>query len=149
MILTPGPILYLLYNFLSNEFETVALGLYAQRFNVSIIVSTFAFTMLGFLAAIITVLFSISNTKRFKRYKDKGYLDVFFFCYYITLAHLLLTFILSLLSFAYNCEPLLFHASLASMTNNIFQIFIITFTIVNLSHQVWRQANENGEVATG
>jgi uncharacterized protein with PQ loop repeat len=40
--------------------------------------------MLGFLAAIITVLFSISNTKRFKRYKDKGYLDVFFFCYYIT-----------------------------------------------------------------
>ena len=52
-----------------------SMSLIGQKNNIAVIVATFAFTMLGFLAAVITILFSFSRSSTFKKYKRKGHFD--------------------------------------------------------------------------
>ena len=127
MILIPGPTLYIIYNYLN-----INLTLFPQRINISIVISTFSFTMLGFLAAIITILFSLTNTTAFKKYQRIGYLDVLLFAYFISILNFIATFILSILSFSKTCSPLLFNFMIMSLMNNVFQIFLLSIIILNL-----------------
>lgn len=106
--------------------------LFPQRINISIVIATFSFTTLGFLAAIITVLFGLIHSVTFKKYKKKGYLELLFFVYWFSIANLLATFILALLNFSSRCLPVIFNIMLMSAMNNIVQISFITIIILNL-----------------
>ena len=132
MTLLPGPLLYKTYNLIvKGNFEFVA-ALFPQRINLSIVIATFSFTMLGFLAAIITILFSLIRSEAFQKYKRQGYLDLLVFVYWFAILSLVFTFVLSILGFSNNCLPLLFNAMLMSAINNIFQLCLITLIILNL-----------------
>lgn len=106
--------------------------LHLQKENVAVILATFAFTMLGFLAALITILFTFSQSKSFKRYKDKGYLDQFFYNYYVTIICLMITFMAALLTLAGQNGVTSMLIAVVFMINNLIQIFLLTFTIINL-----------------
>lgn len=106
--------------------------LYLEKANVAVILATFAFTMLGFLAAVITILFSLTQSEFFKKFKAKGYLDNFFYIYYVTIFSLLITFSASLLSLAGQNGEISMLVALGSVVNNLVQIFVLTVIIVNL-----------------
>ncbi len=88
--------------------------------------------MLGFLAAIITILFSLIRTNSFQKYRRQGYLDLLVSVYWFAIINLILTFALSILGFANICIPLLFNSMLMSAINNIVQLSLITLIILNL-----------------
>lgn len=109
------------------------MSLAKQKSNISVIVTTFAFTMLGFLAAVITILFSFSSSKVFRKYKRKGHLSVFFYIYYLAIFNLVITFALGVLSLAESQGIWPMRLSLMSVVNNFSQISLLTVIIVNLS----------------
>ena len=132
MTLLPGPLLYKIYNLVVSKHINFAVALFPQRINLSMVIATFSFTMLGFLGAIITVLFSLIKTETFQKYKRQGYLDLLIFIYLFAILNLVLSFVLSILSFSNKCQPLLFNTMLMSAINNIFQLCLITLIILNL-----------------
>jgi len=111
------------------------MSLFAQKNNIAVIIATFAFTMLGFLAAVITILFSFSRSSTFKKYKRKGHLDVFFFIYYFAIVSLVLTFALAILTLAGKNGSWAMIGGLMSTVNNLTQISLLTIIIVNLSRR--------------
>ncbi|POZ51889.1 hypothetical protein AADEFJLK_02107 [Methylovulum psychrotolerans] len=131
--LLPGPILYEIYSLICDKNISFAFGLFGQRVNISIVTATFAFTMLGFLAAIITVLFALGTSGAFKAYKRRGYLDVFFGVYFFAVISLFATFILSILNFSHLENPLIFRLTIMALIDNIVQLILITFIIIVLT----------------
>lgn len=115
------------------------MSLVAQKNNIAVIVATFAFTMLGFLAAVITILFSFSRSSTFKKYKNKGHLDVFFFIYYLAIASLVFTFASAILTLANNNGLWAMRVSLMFTINNLSQISLLTIIIVNLSKKAMNE----------
>jgi len=113
----------------------IALGLSAQADAIASIVAGFAFTMLGFLAAVITILFSVSGSPSYKRYKNAGLLDVFFWIYYATLACLILTAGLALVALSSLTGSWGIKVLLGSFANNLVQVLTITVIICNLANK--------------
>jgi hypothetical protein len=109
------------------------MSLFKQKNNIAVILATFAFTMLGFLAAVITILFSFSKSSTFTKYKRLGHLDVFFAIYYFAIACFIFTFSTAILTLAgSNAGILPMRLSLMSTVNNLGQIALLTLIIVNL-----------------
>ena len=139
-----GPISYLIYKILVQTDLVVALSVYEQRANVAIVLATFSMTILGFLAAIITMLFSLTHTRVFQRYEKRGRFSVLLSLYLYTVFSLLITFASSLFSFAKVCPPILTGIALMSATNNLVQIFLIALAIANLFR---RSASDSARAA--
>lgn len=137
MMIVPGPLCYLIYKQLVQCDSIQPLVLIAEKSNIAVIIATFAFTMLGFLAAVIAILFSLANSTVFKKYKKGEYLSIFFKIYYFAIINLILTLVLALLSYGKGTSSWAMQASLASTVNNLFQIGLITFIIINLSHRAF------------
>jgi len=113
-----------------------SMSLIAQKNNVAVIVATFAFTMLGFMSAVITILFTFSHSRSFKKYKRKGHLDIFFSIYYFTVLTLVFTFVFALLTLASSNGVWVMRVGLMSTVNNLVQISLLTVIIINLSRSV-------------
>lgn len=141
--LLPGPIIFILYSKVVKNVFNLTLNLSLQKDNVAIIVATFAFTMLGFMAAIITVLFAFVDTVVIKKYQKKNNFVVFFTTYFLTVFSLIVTFLLSILIFSTTSGEVFLRFALASLLNNIVQISIITLTIVNLSHRAFKEKSRS------
>ncbi|MGI2029726.1 hypothetical protein [Endozoicomonas acroporae] len=122
-----------------KNYASLSLSLFKERDDIAVVLSSFAFTMLGFLAAVITIMFSFSNSSTFKKYKRKGYLDVFFSIYYSAIVGLIFTFGLSILNFSESTGAWIFRLSVMSTVNNLVQIGLVTTIIINLAR---RAANE-------
>lgn len=133
LTILPGPILLVIYKALVDTYPEYSMSLYLQKTNVAVILATFAFTILGFLAALVTILFTFSQSKSFKKYREKGFLDQFFYNYYMTIFCLMVTFIAALLTLAGQNSLNSMLIAVAFMINNLVQIFLLTFTIINLS----------------
>ena len=133
MMLIPGPIGLASYELIQRGYPFFGLGLAAERTAIAQVVSGFAFTMLGFLAAVITILFSFTQTAAFRRYKRNGYLNLFFFCYFFTVASLVVTSFLAMGNFSNLHHGKLFLAMLANFVNNIVQIGLLTLVLCNVA----------------
>jgi len=131
----PGPVLYKLYLIAGENLEGFSLSLFEQRGNVAVIVATFAFTMLGFLAAVITILFSFTKTSAFLKYSNRGYLSVFFGFYYITIFSLVLTFGSAILTLSGNNSEWPMRIALMLTVNCVTQIAVLTIILVNLGRR--------------
>lgn len=60
------------------------------------VLASYAFTMVGFLATVITFLFGLSSNRYFQSYTKHGYLNVFLFLYFLTIVSLFAVFVLSI-----------------------------------------------------
>ncbi|MFZ5536760.1 MAG: hypothetical protein ACOZAP_04690 [Pseudomonadota bacterium] len=107
----------------------------AERKAISSLVAGFAFTMMGFMAAIITVLFAISDSGVYKRYKSKGYLEQFFALYFVTILCLAMTALLSLFGFAHQPQPAAFAGMMIMLVNDLVQVTWIAIILVNLARR--------------
>ena len=95
------------------------------------IVAGFSFTMLGFLAAMATFLFSLQKYRFFKRWLEDGNSEVFFTFFKVTIACLFITFAASLITFTTQVQIMAFRIMMMSVVNNIFQLAIISLVLVN------------------
>lgn len=132
-MLTPGPIAFLIYKILTDWYPNLVLGLAGSRITISSVVAGFSFTMLGFLATVITIIFSFTQTKTFERYRKRGHLSLLFFCYLVTIASLVVTSFLALANFSEELHVWLFRLLLMSATNNIVQIALLSIVISNIA----------------
>lgn len=132
-MLVPGPTIYLLLKAILPFSTSFVMDLAAQKTNIAVILSTFAFTMLGFLAAVITILFSFSSSGTFKKYKKNGHLDVFFSIYYFSIVCLIFTFAIAVFTLANVNGAWPVRLSIMSTINNLWQISLLTIIIINLS----------------
>lgn len=111
-----------------------ALALYENRQALSTLVAGFAFTMLGFLAGIITILLAITHTQTYKRYTRAEHMKMLFGLYYLTIVTLLMTAALSIFGFSNNVSYVWsFQLMLALFGNGLLQVSMITIMIVNLA----------------
>jgi hypothetical protein len=133
--LTPGPISYLIYEIGVSKWPGFALGLSEKAHALANLIASFSFTTLGFLAAVITILFAVASTPDFKSYVRKGYLDLLFFLYFFTLINLVFTAFVSLTIFSSAVGTWGLRLLLMSFVNNIIQVALITLVICNLARK--------------
>lgn len=123
---------------MNNLIDPISISKSDGHTNVGIILSTFAFTMLGFMAAVITILFSFSGSEVMRRYRELGRLNVFFVIYYLTIVTLLLTFVSSIFCLVGTNDFISTWAvriSLMLTVDALIQIMLVTFIIISLSKE--------------
>lgn len=104
------------------------------------IVAGFSFTMLGFLAAISAIIFSLQKYKFFRRWTEDGGAEIFFKLYMCSIICLFITFGLSILVYSECLRNYAFKFMLISLSNNIIQVISITLIINN--HMSKAKAND-------
>jgi len=128
----PGPLLLILYKAIINYNNEYSLSLHNQKGNLSVILATYSFTMLGFLAAVVAILLNFSQSQAFKRYKKNSYLDIFFCVYFLCILSLATTFILSILSLSSAPTSFFMRSAVAISINTLIQVSIISVAIINI-----------------
>ena len=131
----PGPLLYLIYQILSESFPSLSLALFLEKKDLSTLVAGFSFSMLGVLAAVITIIFAVIDTESLKRYRRNGYLDLLFNLYLFTVISLVCTAFLSLYGFSSTPFVWMFRIMMMSFSNNLFQVMIVIFIITNITRR--------------
>jgi hypothetical protein len=121
-----------IYKTLTSYNIDLSLSLYANRKELAAIIASYAFTMLGFLAAVIAILLNFSQSRSFKNYKKNKYLDVFFIIYFYCIITLALTFLSSLMSLSANSAQLFMRGALALSINSMAQVLIISLAIISI-----------------
>lgn len=139
MTLIPGPIAYAIYRWYVEKYPQDALLLFDARKDIANLVAGFSFSMLGFLAAVITILFAFVSSEAYQRYKRAGFLDVLFVLYIFTVVHLVLTSFLSLYSFSSNEFVWAFRLMVVFFVNSIIQVLLITVMINNLARNASKE----------
>lgn len=132
-MLLPGPLLFLAYKWLTGSGYIEALALIVAKKDLSNMVAGFSYTMLGFLATIITILFTFTRSQSLEEYRRNGYLALFFNMYLLAVFSLLVTAFLSLYGFSAAKTPWMFSLLLMSFANNLIQIFIVTVVLCNIA----------------
>lgn len=128
----PGPLLLLIYSKTISYAPDLSLSLFKQRSQLSSIVASYAFTMLGFLAAGVALLLNFANSPAFKRYQRNHYLDIFFLMYFYCIFTLGATFLLSLMSLSENSAQWFMRFALAAACNSMVQVFMISFATISI-----------------
>lgn len=139
----PGPIAYLAYSFIISNCSNCAFVLSDSAQAIASITASFAYTMMGFLAAVITILFAVTATLSFKKYAQDGHLSVLFYFYFWTLFSLIVTGVLSLLNYSDSINVWWFRALIMSFVNNLVQVVMVTAMISNLAHKASVGHNDN------
>jgi hypothetical protein len=129
----PGPILLVVYKALKDREITDPLLVYANKKDLANMIAGFSYTMLGFMATVITILFAFTKSANFEGYKRKKYLSVFFAGYYVCILSLVITAFLSIYGYSSVGHVKAHYALLISFVNNLWQIFIITVIICNIA----------------
>lgn len=128
---TPGFLIYLAY----KQFWPVAgirLGLTHHNKDLSILIGTFSFSMLGFLATVITIIIALSDRLHIKTYSRKGHMKEFLFFYLIAIGNLFVVFLMSVWNLGKNSHPLLFDMMLVFFINTLAETALIGLVIFNL-----------------
>jgi membrane protease YdiL (CAAX protease family) len=134
-MLLPGPLLFLIYKTFVDEQLISALSLFSNKKDLANMIAGFSYTMLGFLATVITILFSFTKSVNFESYRRNGYLTIFFVVYFVSIACLLFTAFLTLYGFSPGKHVLPFNFLMMSFANNLFHILFVTLVICNISKE--------------
>ncbi|MDF0733575.1 hypothetical protein P0Y43_23055 [Pseudomonas entomophila] len=134
----PGPISLAGYKLATHYYPELALGFYANRKELASIVASYAFTMLGFLAAVMAILLSFSHSNTFRQYRKNQYLSVFFSIYFYCLATLAATFLASLLALSSSLASWSIQAALTLSLNSMVQVLIIGLAISSICRKAMR-----------
>lgn len=118
------------YSALVSYFPDASITLYQQRQTLATIIAGFSFTMLGFLAALIGLMFTNTASKAFVRYRNSGSLKVFLYLYFFSLAFLMLNFLVAVMSLSDAAHPLFMKASIALTIGSFLHILIIALIVL-------------------
>lgn len=135
-----GPASYGLYKLIVWMWPKLTLALSGKAEPIAEILITSTITLMGFLATIITILFSISSSRAFVKYKRYGYDQVFFILYYTALVSLGITASLSLGVFSRAHGPSLFPWMIMLAISAFVQVATLTMIIVRLMHKSFGEA---------
>lgn len=136
--LLPGPVIYLLYKYFWH-FKGVRLGLTANNKDLTILLATYSFSMLGFLATIITVVIALGDKLYLKTYRNRHHMDEMLILYFIAILDLFACFIISVLNLGKNIYPIIFDVMIILFCNSLFQITLIGIIIGNLLLHAFRE----------
>ena len=128
----PGPILLASYKALTAYNIDLSFSLYSNRKELAAIIASYAFTMLGFLAAVIAILLNFSQSRAFQNYKKNRYLDVFFSMYFYCIATLAATFIFSIMSLSATSAHFFMRCALVLSMNSMIQVLFISLAIISI-----------------
>lgn len=142
LLLLPGPIAYQAYSLLTDHCDKCALALSVEAKAIANITASFAYTMMGFLAALITILFAVTATTSYRRYARRGYLSILFYLYFLTLISLIVTGVLSVVNYSSAISGWGFKLLIMSFGNNLVQVAAITVIISNLAHKASVQRSD-------
>lgn len=127
----PGILIYLAY----RQFWPVAgtrLGLTQYNKDLCLLIGTFSFSMLGFLATVITIIIALSDRLHIKTYRRKGHMKEFLFFYLIAIANLFAVFLISVWNLGKNSHPFLFDLMMICFVNTLTETALIGLIIFNL-----------------
>lgn len=129
----PGLVVKFCVGFFSDYFS-ITLGVFKEKKDVMVIVSSFAFTMLGFLAAIIAIFITMMSGERYKRLQRRGGLSDFLNIYLFSVFCHFATFVFSILAFSSNVaiSAFSYNAAMIMLVNNMVQLFVITLSCVGM-----------------
>lgn len=130
MTLISGPVAYGIYRLITHLLPIPRLALYQKADIISEIVITSSITLMGFLATIITILFSISTSKAFTRYKNMKYHHVFFALYYLSLVCLGVTAVFAFAVFSSVHGQALFPWMIMLSISSAVQVVCVTWIII-------------------
>lgn len=107
------------------------------------ITTTFSITMTGFIAAIGAYLLSISRSVVFNRWRNHGYLEVFFKLYGASILCLLGTFLSCILTILFGNSLVWLKITLSLLLVNIMHILTITYAVINQFKYIETGSNQN------
>ncbi len=95
---------------------------------VATLLGTFGFTMTGFIAAIGAYIISVSDKKSFLKWRQQGYIYIFYHIYGQSIIFLLMTFLLCMLAIItpQNLASTILKCGLYLLLLNILHIILIT-----------------------
>lgn len=97
------------------------------------ILASFSFTLLGMLAAFVTIMFTMGGSKTFAKYKSKGYLSAFLTVYFWAIMNLALCFAAALISSAESTSATWLRLSMVLGINSLGMIILISYIVISLS----------------
>lgn len=118
------------YDALISHYPSLSASLYPERKQVASIIAGFSFTMLGFLAALIGIMFTNTGSRAFIRYRKTGSLNVFLLVYFCALVFLMIDFIFAILSFSGAAPVFFMRASVAITFGSFLHILIIAAAVL-------------------
>lgn len=95
--------------------------------------ASFSFTLLGMLAAFVTIMFAIGASKTFAKYKAKQYLTIFLVIYFWAICSLALCFATALISSAESTSAVWLRISMVLGINSLVTIMLISGIAIRLS----------------
>jgi hypothetical protein len=124
--------IFLAINYSIGYLNTCIPFLDSMKTKIDVVASTvaaFSFTLLGFQSGIITIILAGKNNSFLDFYKSNGGLSYFIQIYFLSLFCLVITFILSVISYAFpSCIQLAFSMAILNLLHIIF-IFCIVLRI--------------------
>lgn len=134
-----GPAAYGLYKLAVLKWPDLAFALYGRSEPIAEILITVSITFMGFLATIITILFGLSSSRAFARYRGYRYHQVFFSLYYLSLLCLGSTAAVSLGVFSRSHGRLLFPWMIMLAASSFVQVVVVTWIIVSQLHKYFNE----------
>lgn len=129
----------MMYSLIIGYFPDLSLSLYPERKQIAQIIAAFSFTMLGFLAALIGIMFTNTASRSFTKYRKSGSLTVFLCVYFGALVFLMLDFIFAILSLSDAAPAFFMRISIAMTIGSFLHILTIAaavlFSTINSSHE--------------
>lgn len=123
-------------------------GITRSSSNLAPITAGFSFTLLGFLAAVITIIYSLGDKWALLRYSESGNMVPFFFVYYYTLLILGMTFFFSLVAASQDAPEYWIVWAVIFSVNGFFQVSVIIFILARLAHKSLNPTNQMDDAGT-
>ena len=135
LILTslPGPIAYLIYKALYTYGVVSAVRGFSAAGRIGIVTSSLSFTMLGLLAAVITLLYGLASRYAVQKYNADGRMKVFFIIYFYSLFTLIGVFVTAVVALPGNVSPWWLKASVILSFNAMAQVALIITILTMLA----------------
>jgi hypothetical protein len=102
-------------------------------------ISGFSYTMLGFLAAVIAIFFTIFNTQTFKDYVNRKNINVFMSLYFIAIFYLVLNSFVSLYNFSERDTYYAFNIMIFLFTLSLSQVVVVTYAIFGVAYKAMKK----------
>lgn len=109
------------------------LSLYSIKKEVLSAMIAVVTTLMGFLAAFVTLFFGLRGSKFFLKYEKAGYLEIFKAYYMFTLVFSLFCVFLALVAMGENSQAWLFRMAVFFFMNSTFYVLASAYAIMNVA----------------
>lgn len=130
-----GPTLYLVYAWLTSNGYITPLALAGSRARLAELLASFSFTMLGFLATLITILFMTSDSDVMRKYRRGGYHKVLVSLLAGALVSLSVTFVAAIVAAADHTPVVWFQVSISMAFSGMVQVVLTALATLNLARK--------------